>query len=156
MIRRCTESDALAVNTLLTHPEMYDNETDDGSLPREEFDATAMLQCDAAYTIGWFEDCKLAAVATLRPWNTVTYEIHTCVSPEHRGQQAVSVGKETLQWMFNSTDCKKIVAIIPTFNKQAIVFVLMLGMEKEGMVRKSFLKNGTLWDQCILGIEKGG
>ena len=92
----------------------------------------------------------------LKPWNTVTYEIHTCILPPYRGRAAIHAGKDAGAWMFENTQCRKIVTLVPEDNRPALFHALNSGMRKEGLIKDSFLQDGDLSDLILLGLEKGG
>lgn len=97
-----------------------------------------------------FGDC--IGVFLLHPWNTVTYELHSAILPLYRGWRSVIAAREMGIYMFTNTLCRKIVTQIPTFNYPAKSLAIRCGMKREGLNRRSYLKNGTLHDQYIYGI----
>jgi RimJ/RimL family protein N-acetyltransferase len=103
--------------------------------------------------VGVFDgDCS-AGVYLVSPWNQFCYQIHGGVGKEYWGR-----GPEVCwyagNFIFNTTPCIKIVAIIPEFNRLMCKCVAKLGMIKEGKVTKSYLKWSRLHDQIIYGITK--
>jgi len=156
MIKRCTIDVVEEINEIMTHPDIYPDSIDDGSPRAIDFDVSPSLECEAIYYLAWIEDGVWAGLALLKPWNTITYEVHICILPEFRGPLGVQFGKDGIDWMFRNSKCRKIVAVLPGTNKRALSFALSVGMKKEGFIKRSFLKNGKMLDQVLLGIEKGG
>ncbi len=154
MIKRCRVADVAEVNRIMTHPDVYPKISDDGSPEVGRFDATPLLECDAIYFLGWTVAGAWAGMWLLKPWNTITYEVHTSVLPDFRGAEAIRVAGDVGRWMFHNTPCRKVVTLIPEGNRPALAFALSAGMKKEGLVKRSFLKGGKVVDQQLLGIEK--
>lgn len=85
--------------------------------------------------------------------NSITYEVHTFLLPNARGK-AVEIAKAAMQWLFNNSNCLRITTTVPDYNKLAIRLSLKSGMELIGINKKSFLKDGVLYDQQLFGISK--
>jgi len=94
------------------------------------------------------------SVFIFRPVNSVTYEAHTNILPSGRGVEAIGAGKGALKWMFKNTPCQKVITWVPVFNRMASIFARMCGLKREGNATKSYLKDGELHDQILLGITK--
>lgn len=157
MIKRCTIKDVEQVNRVMRHPSVYPDSIDDGCSPdANTFDAGPLLESAGMYFLGWCVDAAWAGLWMLKPWNSTTYEIHTCILPPYRGQAAIHAAKDAGRWMFENTECRKIVTLVPEDNRPAMAYALAGGMEKEGVIKNSILKDGDLLDQTILGIGKGG
>lgn len=157
MIKRCTIEDIEDVNRIMRHPEIYPQSIDDGCPPNAiDFDAGPILASEAMYFLAWRINGIWGGLWMFKPWNSITYEIHTCVLPTFRGRPAIREGKAAGAWMFENTPCQKVVTLVPENNRPALAYALATGLEKEGLVRQSFLKDGQLLDQTLLGIEKGG
>jgi RimJ/RimL family protein N-acetyltransferase len=103
--------------------------------------------------IGVFDKKNQAGAYIVKPWNQFCYQIHGGVSKGYWGK-----GPEVCwyagQFIFNTTPCLKIVAIIPEFNRLMCKCVEKLGMVKEGKITKSYLKWSRLHDQIIYGMTK--
>lgn len=83
------------------------------------------------------------------------YSIHSALLPEFWGKGiAPLLGLSACIWMFNNTECLKITTLVPEFNKSAFVMAVRAGMMIEGVNRSSFMKNGILYDQTMLGFTK--
>ena len=154
LIKRCRRADVDEVNRILTHPGVYPKISDDGSPGVDDFDAGPLLESDAFYFLGWVVSGEWAGIWLLKPWNTITYEVHTCILPEHRGKDAIRAAGAAGEWMFHNTACRKVVTLIPEWNRPALAFALSVGMKKEGLLTRSFWKDGEVSDQQLLGIEK--
>jgi len=104
---------------------------------------------------GWtyllFDDAGFVAV---QPLNYICYQLHIALLPTLWGK-GKSIGYQAGLWIFKNTPCQKLVAIIPECNKGAIRIVERCGMNREGVLTKSFSRGFKLHDQIIYGITKG-
>ena len=99
-------------------------------------------------------DGEGAGFIALKPLNGVTCEVHIVVREEFRGLTAIQLCNEALDWIWTFTKCKKLVAMIPSYNIPAKALATRLGFETEGRVRKAFEKNMELYDLIVMGKEK--
>ncbi len=132
------------IKAIITHPGIYNDVSDDGAVDSKDYepvihDNIYYLLCDAGIFI-------------YMPINSITWEVHSCILPKFRGKSLDSA-KESVQWMFNNTDCKKIITHVPSFNERAYVYAKSAGLEDEGINKKSFLKDGKIYDQWVLGVS---
>lgn len=87
--------------------------------------------------------------------NKVLLDVHPAILPEYRGKIGHYAGVEHLRWIYeNEPACQKIVASIPVIYKHVKLYANMLGYRNEGINRKSYMKNGILHDQWMLGITR--
>ncbi|WP_151687285.1 DUF2824 family protein [Acinetobacter nosocomialis] len=104
----------------------------------------------------WFgvvEEEILHGFFMLARHNSLSVEIHTCLLPSLRGSKAVEAGKLILKLIFENH--QKVISWIPEKNRKAKLFAQMLGFQVEGINRASFLKDGELLDQFLVGLTKG-
>lgn len=147
---RCSISDIDKVNEVLRNENVYPWISDDGSPCRESFTAHELLINENIFVLMPSD----GIVFILHPWNGITLEVHTNIIPERRGKDAIIETMRSMSWIFNNTSCLKIVTHVPFFNRQAKLFALKCKMKHEGVNRQSFMKNGVLYDQDILGITR--
>jgi hypothetical protein len=82
--------------------------------------------------------------------NKVTVELHTCILPGFAGKlvtEASALVKEVIKQQYS-----KIITLIPVFNKPAMFMALRCGFTKEGVNKRSFLKDGIIYDQYYMGL----
>jgi RimJ/RimL family protein N-acetyltransferase len=139
------------VRNIMTHRRVYPHISDDGSLPADQF--TPMDNDAIVYLLARDEKAPLG-VFMLVPHNTVCYEVHTCMLPRAWGGVAIHAARTGTLWMFNHTKCRRIITNVPAYNTLAHRFAEECGMTQFGVNRKSFLKNGVLYDQLLLGLSK--
>ena len=85
--------------------------------------------------------------------NFVTFECHTALLPISRGK-AVDIGKQALQWAWDNTPALRIITSVPETNPLALRMAQKSGFVQYGLNINSFCKNGKLYDQTLLGINK--
>ena len=144
MIRRLTPEDKDLMISIIQDKAVLPSIIDDGPLSDVEF----LLWSDKVYCLAY----DSGVLFILVPSNLVSYEVHTCILPQFRGEYAVEAAKLAIEWVFSKTPCQKISTLIPVINTAAYALACRAGMKKEGINRKSFLKNGCLYDQIIMGL----
>ena len=93
-------------------------------------------------------------VFMLHAHNSILFECHTMLLPHAHGK-AVKIAKQALAWAFENTPALRIITNVPDFNVLALRMALKTGFKQYGLNEKSFMKNGILRDQRVLGINKG-
>lgn len=148
-ISRC--HDAELIEKTITHPKLYPHVSDDGCPDAGEFHAQL---ADSMYYMAAHDGDRYLGLFLLHPHNLICYEVHTCLLPEAWGALSVECGKAVVQWMFNNTPCQRVITNVPKYNRLALRLARNVGMTEFGVNAKSFLKNGILHDQIMLGINK--
>lgn len=100
------------------------------------------------------EDERPRAVFFYHRRNGITFEVHTCPFHGLRGPRAIEAARLSLAWIFDNTDCRKVVTQVPFDNPLAHAFAKRAGMADEGVNRASFLKNGAVMSQHMLGVTE--
>jgi RimJ/RimL family protein N-acetyltransferase len=149
-MKRCDIEDLEMVENIMKDERVFDDIRDDQIKFVDEIDMRQALNNEMVYVLSPNKYCMIMFI----PLNLVTYDSHICSLPEFKGKELVEFGKESIVWMFENTSCQKIVANIPEYNRKAIIYALLCGFEKEGINKKSFLKDEKLYDQISLGLCK--
>ena len=152
-IRRATASDADTIRRIYCHADVLPFISDDGlDMTKMDFGilagnpmATFLIFSDEGRDIGTF---------FFYPVNHITYELHTAFLPGSRGAVVKQASLLAREYMFTQTPCRKVVTSIPVYNKKAYLMARMCGMEQEGLNRRSYLKDGVIYDQYVMGICK--
>lgn len=83
----------------------------------------------------------------------ISLEFHTVIQEKYRGTRlSIKAQHEGWRLVFNNTQFRKIVSLVPTYKRHVIRYAELLGMRLEGINRKSYLKNGKIYDQWMYGI----
>jgi RimJ/RimL family protein N-acetyltransferase len=99
-------------------------------------------------------DSEIVGVFLVHAMTSVCYQMHTCILPEYWGKVSARAAQALLAWAFKETDCQKMVTNVPGYNRAALRFAIAGGMQQEGINRASYMRNGALVDQIMLGITK--
>lgn len=150
MIKFERTTDLEFVRTVMTHPKIWDGISDDGSPPPDQF---SPADSPAIHYVVAHDETGLIGVWAFYPQNSVCFDVHTMMMPRARGRRAVDAAQSVAAWMFEQTACKKITTTVPSCNPQALWFAKKAGMKVIGVNEKSFVKNGEIFDQTILGIQ---
>lgn len=138
--------DPATISHILNHPKVFPYITDDRS---PQF-YTPVICPQIIYLI----DDKKQGIIRIDPMNGVMCSVHIATLPDMWGR-AIDFVKSSLQWGLRHTQYLKIVAMVPEFNEHTIALAQKAGFVREGVLKKSFLKNWKLHDQIVFGLCKG-
>lgn len=144
---RCTARDFEKVERVLKHPDVYPHISDDGSLPVEEFSIRGMLENPAVIILMPTDDI----VATFMPYNYVMYEVHINILEAARNASSIEAVARAVDYVYETTPCVKMVAWVPDLYDNVYRFCLLFGMGVEGVVPESYMKDGKLYSQKLMG-----
>ena len=150
MITITRTHDAELIKRMVTHPEVYPYLSDDGSPSRDEWQPVIN---DAVYYVLAARDSSPVGLWMFHPQNSVCYEGHSVVLPEMQGNGA-EIAVMVQVWMFEHTPCQRIIGNAPMCNPRALYYAQKAGMQPFGVNVKSYLKDGVLYDQIVLGVSK--
>lgn len=71
------------------------------------------------------------------------YSVHTQFLPEGRGQYAMLLARESLQYMFCKTDCIEVLTQVPRFNAPALALAKAVGFTQEFTRKNAFEKRNS-------------
>ena len=87
---------------------------------------------------------------TLVCHNAVMWEMHCTQAFGSRAEQAA---RGLIQRMFETTQCRRIIALIPAYNRLAVRHAERCGLKRFAVNERSVMKHGELHDQIFLGIS---
>jgi RimJ/RimL family protein N-acetyltransferase len=126
-------------------------QADDFAPAREKF----VPRTDEAIWYVLVEDAgEVLGLFALAPQNTICWEIHTRLLPCAWGKRAAEAGRGVLEWIWEQTLCRRVVTSIPEYNRLAVRFAAQAGLRRFGVNESSYLKNGILHDQILMGVSK--
>lgn len=139
------------VREVITHPKIWPYLSDDTS------NLATWVPCmdKSVYWLVPYDGEKALGVFMVHPHSNVCFEVHTAILPEAYGAQAKLAARNLIEWVFKNTGCCKLITAVPASNLLAKRFALRAGMREEGVNRESFLREGKMIDQTMLGITKG-
>ena len=145
-------TDLNLVREILTHPKIYPRMIDDFSPPAEDFIPVEHERVWYVLVRDGGEILGLWMVVFVSP---ILAEIHTCLLPHAWGERAAIAAKEAIRWLFAHSELQRIFTHVPAFNRLALRFAKASGMTEFGRHPKSFLFDGILHDQFMLGLSRG-
>lgn len=154
MIRLATQDDRDLVNSIFNGPTVIEHICDDASSGDRPYDFGPLMGTPESKG-SFFLTNGETAVCFLMPMNGTTLDLHSAILPEARGKQAIQIGKDVIQWIWENTRYIKLASWIPVANVPAYAFARKCGFVVEGTLTKSFMKDGKLQDQILVGLSKG-
>lgn len=142
--------DAMAIEAVWKHPEVWPWMGDDFSPKAEEFDSKQYLRDHRSRLYVCHYNHMPVGVIAYWQVGTSVWEVHGGFLPGYRGAMAVRLAVGSLRDMFNS-GVLKIVAQLPTDNIAALRFARLCGMQREGISRLSVVRGGQVRDMIYLG-----
>jgi len=139
------------IKAIATHPRIYPAISDDFSPSADEFQP---IEDEAIYYLLAKRDRELLGMFCFLPENGICWKVHTCLLPTAYGPKARDAGKQVIQWIWANTPCVRIITDVPDYNRLALNFALDCGLKAYGINAASYMKNGKLWDQIVLGVSK--
>jgi RimJ/RimL family protein N-acetyltransferase len=139
------------IESIMTHPQLYEAAADDFAPTRESFQPRT--DSDIWYILVRFAGNVIGLFA-LAPQNAICWEVHTRLLPAAWGPIARAAAAALVPWVWENTGCRRLVTVCPSYNRLAIRFAERGGMTRYGVNPQSWQKGGALFDQVLLGISK--
>lgn len=80
------------------------------------------------------------------------WECHSAVLPKFR-KSSLEYATQALGWLRSNTNAKRLMTYVPEGNQRAANLAEAMGFCLDGMIPKSFAKDGTLINQLIYSRE---
>lgn len=141
----CITTDKELIKSIFNHPKVYKLSSDDCS--------PEVYEPDIHPGVVFLTNEEKTGMVRIDQMNGICCQVHAAMLPKAYGRGAEFV-RDTIRWGFQNTRYIKIVAIIPDYNRLIVKIVKKCGFTKEGVLRKSFLKNWKLHKQVIYGLTK--
>lgn len=148
--RRLGELDRDLIRATITHPKLYPHLSDDFSPCPQKFEPVIH---DSVWHVAAYDAEEYLGLWMLHPENAICWKIHTALLPNAWGR-SVAAGKALLLWVWQNTPWQRIVTDIPAYNRLAYRLASRCGFEEYGRNSRSFLKNGQLQDQILMGVSR--
>lgn len=143
--------DHALVRRIFTAPKVYKFITDDFSPDSEDY--KPVEHPDLVYLVA--SNGQPFGAGMFIPRNAVCFEVHLGFLPSGWGL-AEKTAKLAIGWIFSNTRCQRVFASIPEYNRLTLRLAKSAGMEEFGVNKASFLKDGKLRDQILMGLSKRG
>ena len=142
-------SDLDAVREILTHPEIWETIRGDYS----DLEGFKVPEGENIYLMGYDEDIAIGLFC-VHPKKD-SWFCHVQVLPEHRIQHADEFGTKVIEWVWNNTEINKLRALIPAIYPNVKRFSELMGFKDEKLITDSYKKDGQLFDEWLIYIERG-
>lgn len=139
------------VRMIATHPKIWPHISDDGAGKAEDY---RPADHPSIWYVTVLRDRELMGLWAFMPENSVCWSMHTLLLPHSWGKFSHEALPKLFRWMWDNTTCRRIVGTAPVTNRLVINFVKSAGMAEYGLNPASYLKNGVLLDQVLLGISR--
>ena len=144
---KCTIADRKKAARVLADDSVY-IPTNGCKCPNPEGIADELLLSPAAHII--MPDPDVLMIFILQ--NFGLYMMHIAVLPEARGKRAFEASKNGLKWLFENTDCIRVMGLVPKCWPHCLRYALAVGFKKVGILRDSIVLNGKTYDQTIVEV----
>lgn len=140
-----------SVYKIVTSPDIWERISEDGVRKEEFYPVTDAL----TYWLLCVEGNEIVGVILVHSDNSASVKIHPYLKKQFRKK-----GREMLvlfyEWFLihAKENIHKVNACVPECYKSVINFAKKVGFKDEGFNRDSYLKNGILYGQVMLGITK--
>lgn len=142
--------DADFIESVCKHPKIWKSISDDNS----NFEEWKPTINDDVYWLAPVVDGEAAGVFLVYPLNSILWEVHTSILPEYWGETCLECAKAVIKYVFENTECKKLITNVPRNNPLAKRLAEKAGMSIEYINKKSIMKCGMMMDQFVLAIYK--
>ena len=151
-IQRIFNAELLA--EVVTDDQLWEAVSEDGSVGKTEY--VKLLDMEAMYVLALIsgeENTELHGFVIGRHHTTTVIETHVAIRPEYWGHaDNVRLGQLACTWLLTLEGVEKLVASIPVPDKEVLRYSQRVGFKREGVNKKSFLRNGELLDQYYVGM----
>lgn len=143
--------DVALAYAVVTSPDIWSTIAEDGQTPAEY-----VPDVQTACWLTVYDDSKLVGLYILRRVNAITAEIHPMVLPKYRKQYSIAASKAVIGWFWEKAPwCRKIIGWVPTLYPNVRKHGEAIGFQIEGTNVQSYLKDGEVHDQWLLGLTRG-
>lgn len=91
-------------------------------------------------------------LAVVSAHTSYTWEVHNLVFPSVGWKTRLKIGQEFFEWLWKA-GCRRVIGKVLESNRYALAFNAKLGMERIGVNRAAFMKNGQLQNEVWFGIS---
>lgn len=106
-----------------------------------------------SYVHVFVDECPIG-LFIINVHSLVCWELHECFLPEVRGATAIAAALAFREWIWETSICQRLIGNIVESNKAALWFARRCGMKVFGVNKQSFMRDGQLQDQIMVGISR--
>ncbi len=146
---RCTDL-SLVKDFFVLHPELYAAVRDDFTGPAEDF--VPIDHPLVSYILLLGDDGQLYGLAMVNAHSMILWEVHNFILASVGWKKRCAIARAFLDFLW-AHGCKRVIGKVLVTNRYALRFNESMGMERIGVNRRCFLKDGVLQDEVWLGLS---
>lgn len=139
------------IQRIVTHPKIYNPSKDDFAPEAEEWKPP---MSEAVNYVLAKEDEEIIGIFVVVFESPIFCKIHLGFLPSAWGERAASAAKAFPQWLWQTSNCVRLVGEIPDWNELAIRMAGLMGMKKYGENPQSILKQRKLHSLVLMGMSR--
>ena len=144
-------TDMEAVRNFLTEPAIWEAISGDFTGSIEEYSPES---ANYLYIMG-YDKLEPIGLFIIHKTDLNLFQCHVQVIPEHRDRYAVEFGSGAVKWVWDNTELNKLIALIPEIYPNVHKFAEVQGFKQEGYITNSYKKNGKMYSQWLMTIDRG-
>ena len=154
MLKAIPTKNALLIREIMTEGKLWEQLSEDHAPAKEDW-MPDMRYPWLVLTREIDDMVELYGVVAFIPQTPIVYKFHPAFLPDKWGDaQITDLTKLALDWAWKNLPVQKIVASVPVIYKSTLRLGQRVGFKREGINKKSFLKDGILHDQYYLGLTR--
>jgi RimJ/RimL family protein N-acetyltransferase len=146
-------SDERLIMATLGHPRVWPHISDDATKTPE--DLRPALTDGRLCFCGAYDGTEYLGLFLLHAHNFILFEVHTALLPKAWGPRARAACGAVIKWVFDTTECRRLITCVPDGNLLALRLAEESGMQAFGYNPRSLMRGGQLIGQHMLGMDKG-
>ncbi|MGB0945011.1 MAG: hypothetical protein ACPGUE_21595 [Marinomonas sp.] len=99
------------------------------------------------------DETGIVAICKIRVLQASMIDIHPYALPNQCNKWKTIV-KCLLRWVYSNKKINKVIAFIGINHKTTYILALKIGFNDEGLIKQSYLKDGKLHDQHVVGLTR--
>ena len=148
MLIERTKDDSL-INDILNDKDIFDSISEDGCV-KGDFKPDVNSEIWVKIEV----ENELIGVCNFHVINKVTIKGHIHILKKYRLEHSLNAAKYIYGWLLNNCKFLKLIVEIPSCHINVMKYCKAIGFSLEGINRLSYLKNGEVLDQALLGITR--
>lgn len=146
---RCTDL-TLVKDFFQLHPELYEAVRDDFTGPVSDF--VPIDHPLVSYVLLLGDAGELYGLAMVNAHSMILWELHNFILASVGWKKRCAIAATFLDWLW-AHGCKRVIGKVVETNRYALRFNEHMGMERIGVNRRAFLKDGVLLNEIWLGLS---
>ena len=139
----------------MRRPDIYWPTSDSMAPPPEAMDFVEHMLKPFTWTVAAMWAGEIIGYVQLLQRTSIMAELTTAFHPQARGRIAKTFVEHTIGRAFAERGLLKLMAVIPSDNRRAIVSAYVLHFKLEGRLTGAIIRDGGVRDLLIFGLSRG-